>query len=259
MRRFEEKIVVITGAATGIGEASAIRFAAEGAKVACLDNNDSDNEASAATIIQAGGEAIAISCDVGSREAQASAFAQVVDKWGRVDVLVTSAGEYAGGPLADIPVDRWQQILATNLSGILYSNSVVAPTMIAQGSGAIINISSMAGKTSWPESAEYSATKSGVIGITRSAAMELGPHNVTVNAVCPGNTRTAMVERVAVEIGQTMNMTGPEWLKMRAKDTALKRLAEPSEIAGVLAFLASDDARYITGQAIEVDGGLVLA
>ncbi len=116
----------------------------------------------------------------------------------------------------------------------------------------------MAGKTSWPNSAEYSATKSGVIGLTRSAAMELGPHGINVNAVCPGNTLTAMVRQVAAEIGSTLGMTADQWLAARADDTALKRLAEPEEIAGVIAFLASDDARYITGQSIEVDGGLIL-
>ena len=131
--------------------------------------------------------------------------------------------------------------------------------MIEQGRGAIVNISSMAGRTSWPHSAEYSATKSGVSGVTRSAAMELGPHGITVNAVCPGNTLTTMVRRVAGEIGATLDMTSDQWLAMRADDSALKRLAEPEEIAGVIAFLASDDARYITGQSIEVDGGLILS
>ena len=117
----------------------------------------------------------------------------------------------------------------------------------------------MAAKTSWPFSAEYSGTKSGVVGITRSAAMELGPHGITVNAVCAGNTLTDMVRKVAGEIGATIGMTAQEWLDMRANDTAVKRLAQPEEIAGVVAFLASDDARYLTGQAIEVDGGLVLS
>ena len=259
MQRFEHQVVVITGAATGIGAATAARFASEGARVACVDNNVVDNEATAAKIVAAGGEAVAIACDVGVRSEQAAAFSAVIEKWGRVDVLIASAGIYVGGPLAEIPSDRWEEILATNLSGILYSNSLVAPIMIEQGRGTIVNVSSMAGKTSWPHSAEYSATKSGVIGVTRSAAMELGPHGITVNAICPGNTLTDMVRKVAGEIGATLDMSGPEWLDMRANDTALKRLAEPEEIAGVLAFLASEDARYITGQAIEVDGGLILS
>ena len=179
--------------------------------------------------------------------------------WGRIDVLVACAGIYVGGPLAEIPLERWEDIVAVNLTGVLVSNSLAAPVMTAQGRGSIINIASMAAKTSWPYSAEYSGTKSGVVGITRSAAMELGPHGVTVNAVCAGNTLTDMVRKVAVEVGATVGMTAEEWLAMRADDTALKRLARPEEIAGVVAFLASDDARYLTGQAIEVDGGLVLS
>ena len=259
MRRFEGQVVVITGSATGIGAAAARRFAAEGARVACLDVNEADNDATAAAARAEGVEALALVCDVRSRADQRAAFDEVTAAWGRIDVLVASAGIYAGGPLPEIPPDRWDDIVAVNLTGVLVSNSLAAPVMIAQGRGAIVNISSMAAKTSWPYSAEYSATKSGVIGVTRSAAMELGPHGVTVNAVCAGNTLTDMVRKVAVEIGPTVGMTGEEWLEMRAGDTALKRLARPEEIAGVAAFLASDDARYLTGQAIEVDGGLILS
>ena len=259
MRRFEGQTVVITGSATGIGEATALRFAAEGARVACLDVNEADNDATAAAARAEGVEAMALACDVRSRSDQRAAFDEVTTAWGRIDVLVASAGIYVGGPLPEIPPDRWDDIVAVNLTGVLVSNSLAAPVMIAQGRGSIVNISSMAAKTSWPYSAEYSATKSGVIGITRSAAMELGPYGITVNAVCAGNTLTDMVRKVAAEIGPTVGMTGEEWLEMRAGDTALKRLAQPEEIAGVAAFLASDDARYLTGQAIEVDGGLVLS
>ncbi len=259
MRRFEEQVVVVTGSATGIGAATAHRFASEGARVACLDVNEADNAATARAIRAEGTEALALTCDVRSRSDQQAAFDEVMGAWSRIDVLVAGAGIYVGGPLPEIPPDRWDDIVAVNLTGVLVSNGLVAPVMIAQGRGSIINISSMAAKTSWPYSAEYSATKSGVIGITRSAAMELGPHGITVNAVCAGNTLTAMVRKVAGEIGATVGMTAEEWLGMRADDTAVKRLARPEEIAGVVAFLASDDARYLTGQAIEVDGGLVLS
>jgi len=259
MRRFDGEVALVTGSATGIGRATAVRLAAEGARVACLDNNTKDNEATVAGIIATGGDALAIECDVRSDAAQDAAFATVLSSWGRLDTLVTSAGIYVGGPLVEIPADRWQDILAVNLTGLLTSNRLAAAPMVAQGRGTIVNISSMAGKTSWPYSAEYSATKSGVIGITRSVAMELGPSGVTANAVCPGNTLTAMVRSVAEEVGATLDMTGDEWHQMRAQDTALKRLAQPEEIAGVIAFLASDDARYMTGQALEVDGGIVLS
>ncbi|MGI9622884.1 MAG: SDR family NAD(P)-dependent oxidoreductase [Acidimicrobiales bacterium] len=257
--RFEGQVVVITGSATGIGAATVSRFASEGASVACLDINDADNNVTAAQAKGHGVEVLALTCDVRETAEQREAFEAVLSQWGRIDVLVTSAGIYVGGPLADIPEDRWHDVVAVNLSGVLTSNRLAAPPMVAQGSGSIINIASMAAKTSWPFSAEYSATKSGVIGITRSAAMELGPAGITVNAVCPGNTDTAMVRKVAGEIGPTIGMTGPEWLNMRADDTALKRLAQPEEIAGVITFLASDDARYLTGQALEVDGGLILS
>lgn len=256
--RFEDQVVVVTGSATGIGAATALRFAAEGANVACLDINDTANDETVAAACSSGGVATALHCDVRSEEQQAAAVAAVMQRWGRIDVLVASAGIYVGGPLPDVPLDRWRNIVDVNLTGLLVSNSLVSAIMIEQRRGTIVNISSMAGKTSWPNSAEYSATKSGVIGITRSAAMELGRHGITVNAVCPGNTLTAMVRSVAQEVGATLGMTGEEWLEMRAGDTALKRLGQPAEIAGIIAFLASDDARYITGQAIEADGGIIL-
>lgn len=254
--RFEGQVAVITGSATGIGAATVLRLVSEGALVAGLDINRDANEATAAA---GQGRAIALDCDVRSPESQRAAFDEVMDRWGRVDVLVACAGIYVGGPLPDVPIDRWHDIAAVNLTGVLVSNQLAAAVMIEQRSGRIVNISSMAGKTSWPYSAEYSATKSGVIGITRSVAMELGPYGITVNALCPGNTLTTMVRQVAGEVGATLGMTADEWLRMRAEDTALKRLADPAEIAGVIAFLASADAAYITGQAIEVDGGLVLS
>jgi NAD(P)-dependent dehydrogenase (short-subunit alcohol dehydrogenase family) len=205
------------------------------------------------------GDTLTIHCDVRTWDQQQAAFAEVMERWGRVDVVVANAGIYEGGPLPAIPPDRWSDVVATNLTGVLITNQLAAPILTRQGSGSIINVSSMAGKTSWPNSAEYSATKSGVIGLTRSAAMELGPYGVTVNAICPGNTLTPMLHKVAAEVGAPAGMTGEEWLEMRAKDTALRRLAQAWEIAGVIAFLASEDARYLTGQAIEVDGGLVLS
>ncbi|MCE2511295.1 MAG: SDR family oxidoreductase [Acidimicrobiia bacterium] len=260
MRRFTGQVVVITGSATGIGAATARRFAAEGANVACLDINEADNDATADAVRSEGVESMALRCDVRSSEDQQAAFDRVMEAWSRIDVLVACAGIYVGGPLREIPLDRWEDIVAVNLTGVLVSNSLAAPVMTAQGRGSIINIASMAAKTSWPLSAEYSGTKSGVVGITRSAAMELGPHGITVNAVCAGNTLTDMVRKVAAEIGATLDMTAEEWLDMRANDTAVKRLARPEEIAGVVAFLASDDARYLTGQAIEAaDGGLILS
>jgi NAD(P)-dependent dehydrogenase (short-subunit alcohol dehydrogenase family) len=259
LKRFTGQVAMITGAANGIGRACAVRFAQEGANIACLDLNQTDNEAAAAECRALGGEAIALAVNVTDPASLKTAVDAILARWGRIDVQVASAGVYTGSPLVEVSLPQWQKVIDINLTGVFLSNQAVASTMMAQKSGSIINISSMAGKTSWPASAEYSASKSGVIGLTRSVAMELAPFGATANAICPGNTLTEMVRNVAEQVGALNGMTGPEWLQMRANDCPMKRMAEPWEIAGVAAFLASPDSRYLTGQALEVDGGLVMS
>lgn len=257
--RFSGQVVVITGAARGIGKACARRFAQEGANVACMDLLAEENQAAAAECAALGAESLALTCDVTDPESVQTCIQSALARWGRIDALITAAGIYTGSPLPEVSLAQWQRLIDINLTGVFLCNQAVAPAMMAQGSGSIINISSMAGKTSWPATAEYSASKTGVIGLTRSVAMELAPHGATANAVCPGNTLTEMVRNVAIKQGEPLGMTGEEWLQMRANDCPMNRMAEPWEIAGVCAFLASQDARYITGQAIEVDGGLVMS
>jgi len=259
LKRFSGQVAAVTGAARGIGQACALRFAQEGAHVACLDVLDGENRAVAARCADLGVDALALHCNVTEPVSVATAVQAVLDRWGRIDILVAAAGIYSGSPLTEISLAQWQRLIDINLTGVFLSNQAVAPAMMAQRSGSIINISSMAGKTSWPASAEYSASKSGVIGLTRSVAMELAPYGATANAVCPGNTLTEMVQSVAAKVGGRDGLTAEEWLQMRANDCPMKRLAEPWEIAGVCAFLASQDSRYLTGQAIEVDGGLVMS
>jgi len=258
-RRFPGQVIMITGAARGIGQACALRFAQEGASVACLDLLAEENEAAAAECAALGTEALALTCNVTDPENVQSCIQATLERWGRIDVLITAAGIYTGSPLPEVTLSQWQRLLDINLTGVFLCNQAVAPAMTEQRSGSIINISSMAGKTSWPSTAEYSASKTGVIGLTRSVAMELAPYGVTVNAICPGNTLTDMVRNVAVKQGEQLGMSGEEWLQMRANDCPMNRLAEPWEIAGVCAFLACEDSRYITGQSIEVDGGLVMS
>lgn len=258
-KRFADQVVVITGAANGIGKASALRFSQEGAHIVCLDTSTEANKAVASECSESGAESMSLFCDVTSIENVEAAINSVLEKWGRLDVLVASAGIYTGSPLAEVSPQQWQHTINTNLTGVFLTNQAVVPIMMEKKSGSIINISSMAGKTSWPASAEYSASKSGVIGLTRSVAMELAPYGATANALCPGNTLTDMVRGVAGKVGALDGMTGEEWLKMRANDCPMKRLAEPWEIAGVIAFLASEDSRYLTAQAIEVDGGMVMS
>lgn len=257
-RRFSNQVVIITGAAQGIGQGCAQRFAREGANVACLDVTDQANKETASACRQLGVDTIALHCDVTEPQDIASAVQTTVNRWGRVDVLVAAAGIYASCPLTEVPLEQWRRSLDINLTGAFLCNQAVAHILMEQRSGSIINISSMAGKTARPRSAAYAASKTGVIGLTRSVAMELAPYGVTANTVCPGATLSGMLRDVAGQRSALEGITVEEWLQRRAAACPMKRLAEPWEIASVVAFLASEDSRYITGQAIEVDGGMVM-
>ncbi len=257
--RFEGEVVIVTGAASGIGKACALRFAQEGASVACLDVQDAANEATAHACRVMGVGARALHCDVTNPDHVHEVTKQVIEEWGKVDVLVAAAGIYSGGWLEEVTLAQWQRALQVNLTGVFLCVQAVTPVMRRRARGSVIALSSMAGKTSWAGTHEYSAAKSGVIGLVHSAAMELAPHGVTVNAVCPGNTLTELLLGVAQHVAAREGITPEAWLDRRARECPMRRLAQPWEIAGVVAFLASPDARFITGQAIEVDGGFVMS
>lgn len=257
-RRFEGNTVLITGSATGLGEACALRFAKEGADIVCVDINETENIKTVDACKGLGVKAVSYIRDVTDRSGADEVVSSVMKEFGKLDTLICSAGLYTGSPIEVVTLEQWDKVIDINLTGTFLYNKAVGPIMKSQKTGSIINISSMAGKTSWEASFEYSASKSGVIGLTRSMAMEMAPYGVTVNALCPGNTLTAMVRSVAKQIGDRDGMTAQEWLDMRANDCPMKRLAEPWEMAGITAFLASQDSRYITGQSISADGGMVL-
>ena len=260
MKRFEDRVAAVTGGAKGIGKACCLRFAAEGAQVAVLDVAMDEAKAVAAECEELSGcPALALYCNVADAASAQAAVDAIVGAWGALHVLVASAGIYSGQPLLEVPLKDWQRTIDIDLTGVFLTNQAAAPILMKQRSGSIINISSMAGKTSWAGSAQYSAAKSGVIGLTRSVAMELASYGVNVNAVCPGNTMTDMVVGVGAVVGGRDGLSVEEWLAARAKDCPMGRFATPDEIAGVVAFLASADAAYITGQAIEVDGGMVMS
>lgn len=254
MRRFEDKVVIVTGGAQGIGKACAERFTDEGAKVAVLDIVEENAESVAEGLCGMGGF-----CDISDHECVHDSIQQVVDAWGRVDVLVANAGIYRAGPLHDDLLEDWQLVLDVNLTGTYLCCHAVAPFMMEQKGGSIVIMSSMAAKTSWPNSAAYSATKTGGIGLMRSVAMELGPYNINCNAVCLGHADTEMMREVDRKICEENNWAPGAYLKELAESNPMKRLGTAQETAALVAFLASEEARYINGQAIEIDGGRIMS
>ena len=186
IKRFEDKIAAVTGGAKGIGKGCCLRFAAEGARVAVLDLAMNEAAEVAAECERLSGQpALALSCNVADPASVDAAFAAITEAWGGLHILVASAGIYTGQPLTEVPLKDWQRTIDIDLTGVFLCNQAVAATLMKQGGGSIINISSMAGKTSWPGSAQYSAAKSGVIGLTRSVAMELAPYKVNVERGLP--------------------------------------------------------------------------
>ncbi|QEP41692.1 SDR family oxidoreductase [Ectothiorhodospiraceae bacterium BW-2] len=262
LNRFKHHTVIITGSAHGIGRACMQRFRQEGATVIGID---SDHNANQQLVAQLNGcydhelkMAFAFECDLSDESAVEHTFATLLSRWPTINTLICSAGIYSGQPLPQVTTAAWQQVLNTNLSALFYCNRAISHTLQQQRCGSIINISSMAGKSSFPASAQYSASKSGVIGLTRSVALDLAPFHCTANAICPGNTDTRMLRQVAEVVSARQGITPTAWLAQRQQECPMGRFADPAEIAGAAAFLASEDARYLTGQAIEIDGGMVL-
>jgi 3-oxoacyl-[acyl-carrier protein] reductase len=245
--RLSDKVAIVTGAAQGIGLATAIRFATEGARVVVADLNAQRVEAAVASLRAAGGRALGCLVDVTDRTTIDAMVAQVRAEWGRIDVLINNAGITKDARLAKMSSAQFDSVIAVNLKGVFECTQAVAETMVAQGSGSIVNASSVVGLYGNFGQTNYAATKAGVIGLTKTWARELGPKGVRVNAVCPGFVKTAILETIPDEVMQ----------KMVAK-VPLGRLGTPEEIAAVYAFLASDDASYLNGAVIEVSGGIQL-
>jgi 2-hydroxycyclohexanecarboxyl-CoA dehydrogenase len=240
-----DQVVVITGGASGIGRTTAEYFRREGARLVLGDAQASALQDAARELGARGGMAIGEPVDVRDYAACERLIARAADTYGRVDVLVNSAG-IGGTPgffAATTPAD-WQDLIAINLVGVMNCCRAVTDRMIAQGGGRIINLASEAGKGNEKRIVVYGATKGGVIAFTRGLAVELGRHQITVNAVCPGVTRTPMTSYISDEMER-------EWARMYP----LGRLGRPEDIAPLITFLASPEASWITGQAISVSGG----
>jgi 3-oxoacyl-[acyl-carrier protein] reductase len=246
--RFENQVAVVTGSGRGIGHAIALRLAQEGARVASVSRTESNAQRTADEINALRADAAkAYAVDVADQLAVQKAAAQIFDDFGRVDVLVNNAGVTRDGLSMRMSMEDWDTVLNTNLKGAFSFIQAVMRPMIKQRSGRIINISSIAGLTGNAGQANYSASKAGLIGLTKTLARELASRGITVNAVAPGLIETDMTTVLSDEIRQAILQKVP-----------LGKLGEPEDIAGAVAYLASPEAKYITGQVLTVDGGMVM-
>jgi 2-hydroxycyclohexanecarboxyl-CoA dehydrogenase len=248
MGKLDGKIAIVTGAGQGIGRAIAEKLAAEGATVAVSDINETTAKETAGAI---GGGAAGIRADVTSRESVDAMVAQVRRQFGRIDVLVNNAGWDRAGPFVDSDPADWDRIIAINLYGVLHTSRSVLPIMAEQGHGSVVNVASDAGRVGSSGEAVYSAAKGGVIAFTKSTAREMARHRVNANCVCPGPTDTALFA--------SMGGDDPRLRDALIKAIPFRRLAQPADLAGAVAFLASDEASYITGQTLSVSGGLTMS
>ncbi len=251
MDRFEGKVVLVTGAGRGIGRAIALAFAAEGGRVAANDISPDGVERTAQTIREAGGEAMAYVADVANKMAVQTMIETVRDRFGRIDILVNNAGVEPHASLLSLDEYDWDRTLAVNLKGPFLLMQSVGRVMVDQGEGGVIvNIGSIAGRAhGLKDRAAYVASKMGLLGLTREAARELAAYNIRVNAVCPGVVETEMTARLRQD---------PAMMARWLEEIPQGRLGQPEEVAAVVLFLCSDAARYVTGQALNVDGGKVM-
>jgi 3-hydroxybutyrate dehydrogenase len=256
--KLENRIALITGGGRGIGRAIALAFAREGARVVLAARTGQQVEDAAAEI---GSEEVALPvvCDVSDVAKVQLMFARVSVKFGRSpDILVNNAGIAESAPLAKTDDDLWQRHLAINLSGTFYCTRAAVPAMIEHGWGRIINIASIAGKTGAPYIAAYAASKHGVLGLTRSTALEVAAKGITVNAICPGYVDTDMTTRGIENVTAKTGRSADQALEAIKKMSPQNRLITVEEVAALALLLASDEGRGINGQAINIDGGSVL-
>lgn len=250
MNRLTGRIAFVTGAGRGIGAATAQRLAADGATVAVVDLRAADTDDTVTAIQDAGGTALGVGCDVAVTEQVEAAVERTVAELGSLDILVNNAGVIRDNLLFKMTDDDWDAVIAVHLRGAFLCCRAAQRHMVTQQYGKIVNLSSTSALGNRGQ-ANYSAAKAGIQGFTRTLAIELGPFGVNVNAVAPGFIATAMTDATARRMG-----TEPEKLQQAvAEMVPLRRIGVPADIAGVVAFLVSDDASYVTGQTLYVDGG----
>ncbi len=248
-REFDGKVVLVTGAASGIGRATALAFAREGARVCVADVNEEGGSQTVKLIEKEGGTAFFVKCDVSKASDVKAMVDAVVNKFGRLDFAFNNAGiEGKPASTVDCSEENWDKTLDVNLKGVWLCVKFEIPVMVKQGGGVIVNMSSIAGLVGFPGMPAYVASKHGILGLTKTTALEYAKANVRVNAVCPGAIRTPMLERFIggnLEVEKQITATIP-----------MARVGKPEEIAGAVLWLCSQKASYVTGHALVVDGGM---
>jgi glucose 1-dehydrogenase len=241
--RLKDKVALVTGAGRGIGEAIALAFAREGARVAVADV---DPKTAAATARRLGARGLALQMDVASKTSVDEGFAAIDKKWGRIDIAVPNAAIEPIVPFLELDEDTWDRIIDTNLKGTFLVAQAAARRMVRRRSGVIITLSSVNAEVARPESAAYAATKGGVRQLTKAMAISLAPHGVRVNAIGPGTVVTGLTRHL---------LKNRKWRDAVYARTPMQRVAEPREIGEVAVFLASEMSSYMTGSTVYVDGG----
>ncbi|OCS87637.1 3-oxoacyl-[acyl-carrier-protein] reductase [Caryophanon tenue] len=248
MTKLQGQVAIVTGASRGIGEAIALELAAQGAKIVVNYSGSTEKAQQVVSTIQAnGGEAIAVQASVSQTDAVDALVKQTIEAFGRVDILVNNAGITRDNLMMRMKEDEWDDVIDTNLKGVFLCTKAVTRTMMKQRYGRIINISSIVGVSGNAGQANYVAAKAGVIGLTKTTAKELASRNILVNAIAPGFITTEMTDALPEDVKNAMLAQIP-----------LAKLGQPMHIAKAVAFLASEDASYITGQTLHIDGGLVM-
>ncbi len=245
--RVKDKVTIITGAGSGIGRGTALLFAGEGAKVVVADMNRKGGEETVNEIKQKGGEAFFAMLDVSNREQIKNVVDDTLDKYGKIDVLINNAGIIQDALVVKMTEEQWDRVISIDLKGPFNCIQAVVGSMIEKGGGEIINVSSIVGLYGNVGQTNYAAAKAGLIGMTKTLAKELGKKGIRVNAIAPGFIITPMTSTIPEKI-----------LEMMKEKTPLKRLGKPEDVANTLLFLASDEASFINGAIISVDGGLLI-
>lgn len=256
MKRFLDKATVVTGGAQGIGKAIAMRFAEEGSNVVVADINLKGAEKTAGEIEQLGRKALAVRADVTSKRDVGNMIDSTLEKFNKVDIAVNAAGIVHWSLLVDTEEQDWDRIFDVNTKGVFLCAQAAAQRMIKQRSGRIINIASAFGKFGVKQFCHYNASKAAVISFTQTTALELAPYQVTVNSICPGDTMTPMMQDEIVTMSKRFGMSEDDYAAQLSARIPLGRFGTPEEIAGLAAYLASDEASWITGQAFNICGGL---